>query len=96
MLPYGIIDAIASRLEGEFEHSITIILNILAPEMQPVFASGAAVPMQAAAAAVASPRSDDSGESGHQEAEASGGGSYEESSSASTRLDAVPDEEEII
>jgi len=32
MLPYGFLDAIASRLEGEIEHSLTIIINILAPE----------------------------------------------------------------
>ncbi len=38
LLPYGVLDAIASRLESEMEHSIAIIINILAPEMQTVYA----------------------------------------------------------
>ena len=95
MLPYGILDAIAARLEGDFEHSLTIVLNILAPEMQPVFASASAVQVQGVAPATASHKEDDASASEHEEAEASGG-SYEESSSSSGRLDAVPDEEEII
>jgi biopolymer transport protein ExbB/TolQ len=47
MIPYGIIDAVAARLEGEIEHSLTVILNILAPETH---ATIAAQPMVAAAA----------------------------------------------
>lgn len=39
MLPYGLLDAIAVRLEGEIEHGLTLVLNLLAPEMQPVFAA---------------------------------------------------------
>lgn len=42
VLPYGILDAIAARLEGEIEHSLAIVLNILAPETQPVVAAIAA------------------------------------------------------
>lgn len=40
MLPYGILDAIAWRLEAEMEHSLCVILNILSPEMQPLFTGG--------------------------------------------------------
>ncbi|BBH54487.1 MotA/TolQ/ExbB proton channel family protein [Fluviispira sanaruensis] len=40
MLPFGILDAIAWRLEAEMEHSLCVILNILSPEMQPMFAGG--------------------------------------------------------
>lgn len=32
MLPYGILDAVAGRLEADFEHGIAVILNLLAPE----------------------------------------------------------------
>ncbi|APJ04916.1 MotA/TolQ/ExbB proton channel family protein [Silvanigrella aquatica] len=40
MLPFGILDAIAWRLEAEMEHSLCVILNILSPEMQPMFTGG--------------------------------------------------------
>jgi biopolymer transport protein ExbB len=43
MLPYGILDAVAARLEGDVEHSLTMILNVLAPETQAVFAAQPAV-----------------------------------------------------
>lgn len=43
MLPYGILDAIAARLEGDFEHSLTMILNVLAPETHAVVAAQPAV-----------------------------------------------------
>lgn len=36
MLPYGILDSVATRLENEVEHSLTIITNILAPETSTV------------------------------------------------------------
>ena len=32
IIPYGILDSIAYRLEGEIEHSLCVINNILAPE----------------------------------------------------------------
>ena len=41
MLPFGILDAIAWRLESEMEHSLCVVLNILSPEMQPMFTGGA-------------------------------------------------------
>jgi hypothetical protein len=43
MLPYGILDAIAARLEGDVEHSVTMILNVLAPETHAVVAAQPAV-----------------------------------------------------
>jgi hypothetical protein len=106
MLPYGLLDAIATRLEGEIEHSLTIALNILAPEMQPVFASApaahgggggggmsaaAAVAVGAGAGAAASRGADTSD---HEPGVASRGG-YEEAES-NDRIESVPDEEEII
>ncbi len=36
MFPYGILDAIASRLELEMEQSIAVILNVLSPEKIPL------------------------------------------------------------
>jgi biopolymer transport protein ExbB/TolQ len=39
MLPYGILDAMAWRLESEMEHSLCLVLNILAPEIQQVVAA---------------------------------------------------------
>lgn len=36
MLPFGILDAMAWRLEAEMEHSLCLVLNILAPDIQPV------------------------------------------------------------
>ncbi len=39
MLPFGILDAIAWRLESEMEHSLCILLNILSPDIQPMFST---------------------------------------------------------
>lgn len=36
MLPYGLLDSVATRLENEVEHSLTIVINILAPETSTV------------------------------------------------------------
>ncbi|MCA2958824.1 MAG: MotA/TolQ/ExbB proton channel family protein, partial [Silvanigrellales bacterium] len=109
MLPYGLLDAIAARLEGEMEHSLTIALNILAPEMQPVFAAAPAAgsagrssqggsgahhaPAAAAGGAAASHAA--TADSSDDEPGISGRGGYEESES-SDRIESVPDEEEII
>lgn len=41
MLPFGILDAMAWRLESEMEHSLCVVLNILAPDIQPVMAVSA-------------------------------------------------------
>lgn len=41
MLPFGILDAMAWRLESEMEHSLCMVLNILAPDIQPIVASSA-------------------------------------------------------
>lgn len=89
MIPYGVLDAMASRLEGEVEHSLTVILNLLAPEMQPVFAQPVAAAQAAAGDApqAASGVSDDSDEAVK--------GGYQDVASAE-RSDPVPDEEEII
>lgn len=94
VLPYGILDAIASRLESEVEHGLTVILNILAPETQPVVA------------AVAAPVADHGGRS----TLADGNGGHDdpeehsitemvsdiEQEVAGESVEAVPDEEEII
>lgn len=89
MIPYGVIDAMASRLEGEIEHSLTVILNLLAPEMQPVFAQPVAAAQAAAGDApqAAAGVSDDSVQGAK--------GGYQDVASAE-RSDPVPDEEEII
>jgi biopolymer transport protein ExbB/TolQ len=42
VVPYGVLEAMAGRIESEFEHSLTVVLNILAPETQPVVAAVAA------------------------------------------------------
>ncbi|MEN9808858.1 MAG: hypothetical protein RLZZ488_425 [Pseudomonadota bacterium] len=89
MIPYGVLDAMASRLEGEIEHSLTVILNLLAPEMQPVFAQPVA-----AAQAVVGEGPQASAAAGEDSADGAKGG-YQDVASAE-RSDPVPDEEEII
>ncbi|MEY3902806.1 MAG: hypothetical protein RL189_2112 [Pseudomonadota bacterium] len=89
MIPYGVLDAMASRLEGEIEHSLTVILNLLAPEMQPVFAQPVA-----AAQAVVGEATQASAGAGEDSVEGAKGG-YQDVASAE-RSDPVPDEEEII
>jgi biopolymer transport protein ExbB/TolQ len=88
MIPYGILDAMANRLEGEIEHSLTVVLNLLAPEMQPVFAQPVGV-SQAVAGEMQSGTAmqDDDGQVNK--------GGYQDVASAE-RSDPVPDEEEII
>lgn len=88
MIPYGVLDAMASRLEGEYEHSLTVILNLLAPEMQPVFAQPVGV-SQSPATAVNS-----SSQNQNEQAYGANGG-FQDVASAE-RSDPVPDEEEII
>lgn len=44
MLPFGLLDAMAWRMESEIEHSLCVILNILAPDIQPVMAMAAPPP----------------------------------------------------
>jgi biopolymer transport protein ExbB/TolQ len=39
VIPYGVLEAIAARVEADIEHSLTVVLNILAPETQPVVAA---------------------------------------------------------
>lgn len=87
MIPYGILDAMASRLEGEIEHSLTVVLNLLAPEMQPVFAQPVAF-SQPVVAEVSEGVEDTSNVVGAK-------GGYQDVASAE-RSHPVPDEEEII
>lgn len=89
MIPYGVLDAMASRLEGEIEHSLTVILNLLAPEMQPVFAQ----PVSVAQPAVGDVSQDNSSENAVADDGVRGG--YQDVASAE-RSSPVPDEEEII
>ena len=100
MLPYGLVDAIATRLEGEIEHSLVVILNLLAPEMQPVFAQPA---MHAASARTSSTvaGSNDSSAganygSGSGDSSGSGNKGHFDDITATERVEPVPDEEEII
>lgn len=98
MLPYGLLDAIAARLEGEVEHSLTIILNLLSPELQPVFGQPS-MPTSGSHGGMPS------GDGGHGGAGMNAGGGdgavaavkgpYEDVSN-SDRSEPVPDEEEII
>jgi biopolymer transport protein ExbB/TolQ len=88
MIPYGVLDAMASRLEGEVEHSLTVILNLLAPEMQPVFAQ----PVGASQVVASDGHSDSDG---HDDDGHGVKGGYQDVASAE-RSDPVPDEEEII
>lgn len=102
MVPYGVLDAMASRLEGEVEHSLSIVLNILAPEMQPVFSA----PMNGHS--VSSHGDEGSGiqnpSQGNHSLQSNLNNSSSDNQSAnkglqddvSTGFDSVPDEEEII
>lgn len=92
MLPYGLLDAIASRLEGEIEHSLTMILNLLAPEMQPVFGQPA---MQVAGVSPAIAGADASSAPVAEASPTPSKGAYEDVSN-NERSEPVPDEEEII
>jgi hypothetical protein len=91
MLPYGILDAIAARLEGDIEHSVTMVLNVLAPETQAVVAAQPSVgaPAMVADAPV------------RHAAESSGSASREpavekEEENVVAGTEKFPDEEEII
>jgi hypothetical protein len=86
MIPYGVLDAMANRLEGEIEHSLTVILNLLAPEMQPVFAQPIGVTPYGAEP-IEEVKTDDD--------DVAVKGGYQDVASAE-RSEPVPDEEEII
>ncbi len=94
VIPYGVLEAIASRLEGEIEHSLTIVLNILAPETQPVVAAVAAPAAEYSPSETSSTSNDD--------AEDVSDSSIDDLTSdidqevAGESAEAVPDEEEII
>ena len=97
MLPFGILDAIAWRLEAEMEHSLCVILNILSPEMQPMFTGGAPSSnnQQGESSDGYSPSGGNSSlsEGGGDKAEAKG---RKDDSSEAGGVQEVPDEEEII
>jgi len=88
MIPYGVLDAMANRLEGEIEHSLTVILNLLAPEMQPVFAQ----PIGATPYGATESKDDPQRE---EDDDVAVKGGYQDVASAE-RSEPVPDEEEII
>lgn len=91
LLPYGILDAIAGRLESEIEHSLTVALNILSPEMQAAFAP----PPPSVGAAVANLGGPSSDAGGGGDGKGAGlNGLIDEVSN--DRAEQVPDEEEII
>lgn len=91
MVPFGILDAIAWRLEAEMEHSLCVVLNILSPEMQPMFTGGAAVATNQEEAENFS-RNNLDGDGGHERMDSKG----KKDDSADAGLQEVPDEEEII
>lgn len=99
LLPYGVLDATANRLEAEIEHSLTIVLNILAPEtatvishsstggpMMPMAIADSGEPVASAAPPMEMAEASDTG--GDQK------GTYEEAIAAENSP--VLDEEEII
>ncbi len=91
MLPYGILDAIAARLEGDVEHSLTMILNVLAPETQTVVAAQPAVGAPAMVAETTSrPASSDSAAPVREPAV------EKEEENVVAGTEKFPDEEEII
>jgi hypothetical protein len=94
MLPFSLLEAIAARLEGEIEHGLTMILNVLAPEMQPVFASHGKSG-GSHTSTIEQSHSASAGTELKTESSAQGKGHHEEPA-VNERLDAVPDEEEII
>ncbi|WP_338636120.1 MotA/TolQ/ExbB proton channel family protein [Spirobacillus cienkowskii] len=90
MLPFGILDAIAWRLEAEMEHSLCVILNILAPEMQPMFTGGVLAQENQGSAS----DNFDNDSSNFSESKRESKGRRDDSSEAG--LQEIPDEEEII
>ncbi len=90
--PYGILEAMATRLEGELEHSLAIVLNLLAPEMQPVFGGGALPNAGAMEAAESQPATPPPAE---KSAPAAAKGSADDSRHLE-HIESVADEEEII
>ncbi len=91
MVPFGILDAIAWRLEAEMEHSLCVVLNILSPEMQPMFTGGASVATNQEESENFS-RSNLASDNTSERMEAKG----KKDDSADAGLQEVPDEEEII
>lgn len=96
LLPYGFLDAIATRLENEVEHSLTIMVNILAPETSTVITTAgvaAAEPVhhQSNSQAAAQPMHE---EASAQEVAEEAKGSYEDVLAGESAP--VLDEEEII
>ena len=104
MLPFGLLDSLASRLESEYEHSLAIVLNIISPETQPVFGMA---PSETHSKSSGSNHGIDHsipisegepagmGRDTKSMAVAEKKGLYEDVTEA-PRIDAVPDEEEII
>lgn len=90
MLPYGFLDGISARLEGDIELSLTIVLNILAPEQAAVITAQPAVMM--------APQVDEQVVSPTEPiaAEPSVASSGGDDNDIIERIDTVPDEEEII
>lgn len=91
MIPFGILDAIAWRLEAEMEHSLCVVLNILSPEMQPMFTGGASVATNQEEAESYS-RNNLTGDNNNERMESKG----KKDDSADAGLQEIPDEEEII
>jgi biopolymer transport protein ExbB/TolQ len=100
MLPYGILDAMAWRLESEMEHTLCVILNILAPDIQPIVSGTAFAPEESALeshapAVVSEPAHKTETNQSHQQTKTHGEKvAHEETKSSASP--SVPDEEEII
>jgi hypothetical protein len=90
MLPYGILDAIAARLEGDIEHSVTMVLNVLAPETQAVVAAQPSVGAPAMVAETPVRAASESASSGREPAV------EKEEENVVAGTEKFPDEEEII
>jgi biopolymer transport protein ExbB/TolQ len=95
LLPYGLLEAIATRLEGEIEHSLAIILNILSPESETVMAQPSFVAAGSMDGGMGRMDSlPDIEPLGSESSAATGKGTYEDISA--DKSEPVPDEEEII
>lgn len=98
MLPFGILDAMAWRLESEMEHSLCVILNILSPDIQPVVVSSSrpteepAVEMSNVVAQASAPQNNNESQTTNQQQPAKAA----QDAPGSPNITNVPDEEEII
>ena len=95
MLFFGILDAMAWRLEGEMEHSLAVITNILAPEREVFFA-----PTSTAEKPMSEAHSENDNDEDYPKPEMTANESKNttkaENNKNGAAIQSIPDEEEII